>query len=556
MDKIKSPDKLKPNQTEWFGYYSKNGITTQLKAKSFENVNSEDISLIYASLFYILGNCGRGDILNLNKNIKLIEGKIDHTKTAASSNILEFYLYFILMSLYKKIIEHDYFFYIKKKENTKRVRGRIDFSKNILRNFGLKHLHVCDSKKLLLDHPLLSLTKHLYSFFSLGLKKKNIPLEMIDEIDVYCSFVNSIFSESSELKNYHKECVNLLNGVYDNKSNTLFFLPELKSLANIYLSSSIFIQEQKTKEKIIDGIVLNLNRPFEIILRKSCEAYWKDARFLHSTIDKFTKIKFKHGGDSQMKPDCWFLINDTEVILDAKHKIYSLVQKGENGLSPSFYNIDQKDIYQILSYANFRPHSDKIKNGAYALVALNKEESLHSDQYISLKKNTFTPEKSKIDINLITMNLGKFLKDLGESILGFPKTKLASYPEHNIKYEYDGIFTKLGEEINQILEITPSKDLIDLIEKFHENLRLYNDLYRMHHDSFGDRKAFNSLVLFYLKLLKKRHICDLSEVNIPNNSREEFVKSFTLELPNILYEEDITNFNTFKIIKRSSRLRA
>lgn len=430
---------LNPNKSEWFGFYENDGETETLNPKSFGNLieNGKYLNDICSGLFYVLSNAHYNDE-EFCKNMKFIEGNISLDKV--SSQFTDIYIFLILKTLYDKLTNKNYFFYDRTIENTSKIRGRIDFVSSTRKNHGLLHKHICNFNKISFHFPLLSLIRHFFRYFSTTLAKADfVGEELKKEIRLFANNIDNHLSACNDLPDYYHECINVISDKYTFDTRFASFIPELIVLSNIYISNPYFYNDSDIKSKVkTKGLVFNLNRPFEMILRKACEEFYHDKtpEFLHDKITNFSKVISKKGNSKglQMEPDCWFVVGNTEVILDAKHKVF--IKDGfddeDNDNNNSNLKFKREDMYQIISYAVARPNRKRY-NGVYGLVGLVLEDgnsnSINDGNYvpenfheivtvvntldIAFDDSENMTSNGEIQIQLISVKFGQFLKDLG-----------------------------------------------------------------------------------------------------------------------------------------------
>jgi 5-methylcytosine-specific restriction endonuclease McrBC regulatory subunit McrC len=444
---LDSVDSLHPSKSEWVGFYKSNGATKILMPKSLKSRNPDDLRNALNGLFFIY-QLAKGSSKS-KAFMKFIKGEVD----IASDSSLLIYCYIgeTLRSLHEELGSKNYFQYEKETVNSSLVKGRIDFAKSAVRNGGLKHKHTCTFKVIDFSHPVLFFAKFCFNhFLSVFQSVPSIPSVAMDELNEMATVIDQKFSECRNDLDPIKVALEILSGKHDQNHHFYSIIPECKLLANVYLESTYFFsQHVQIKDKVLPmGIALNLNRAFELILRKAIECFLEDTRsnvelgfkIRHERVTDFAKY-LKHGEEYfQMRPDCWFEVNGVTVIIDAKHKIASRSSDD----SVDFDKIDRNDLYQITSYAY--THSSTTGKGIYGILALHEESNF--DEFESYIKSGYHLQIKDKQITVLSMKLNKFLYDVGYSI-----QDLNSFGQtDNSKEIANSLFVKLGEELNNALK--------------------------------------------------------------------------------------------------------
>lgn len=440
LAKISDISKLRPASSEWGGYYSENGETKMLPFKSFNRFSDNDKKLAMNGLFFLLSKDVRGN------NISILESQVNVSVNELES-VLLYYLYLVLDELYQDLVCENYFFYESITVNTSSIKGRINFSKSIEKNFSLDHKKVCTYKRIAFSHPVLSLVKEFFHYFSNKFRDLNLLSDdSRKHLDFISAHVENILSEVLPAKDPIASSIALLSGEFDRDHRFFKIISKIHILANYYLDNHYFFN-QKSSDRKMNGLVFNLNRPFESLVRETCKAM--GLRQLE--IKKFTKVKIE-SNVFQMKPDCWFQLEDGgTMILDVKHKIYSLVNTPLNEQKDSYdlNKLDRNDLYQIISYILTHPSKNKKLRNVYGLIALHEETSYSSSgKYVKFCHDVAVENISE-RIKVVSVCLGSLLTDLGLYIAKKHESK--ALVEQQLNYDFSHFFYDFGLQLNEVL---------------------------------------------------------------------------------------------------------
>ena len=193
----------------------------------------------------------------------------------------------------------------------------------------------------------------------------------------------------------------------------------------------------------MNGMIFNLNRPFENLLIHSLEltGVFKHHHYIENNVLKSSNESFNKVDGFLMKPDCWGVITSDGnhanspkfLMVDAKHKIMSHKIETETEVeSIDFKKINRSDFYQISTYAY--SHRGSFKNAMYGLVGLSEEDTPNMEQryveasfktLIDCSSDHYQNESNRsIEINRIVVNFGTLLRDIGKAIKSSQNTKL------------------------------------------------------------------------------------------------------------------------------------
>ncbi|MES2528683.1 MAG: hypothetical protein V4598_16485 [Bdellovibrionota bacterium] len=447
LDLLKRIEDLHPSKSEWLGFYNDNGATKVLLPKSLKSKNANDLNFAVNGLFYLNQLSKRES--NKKSSIKFIQGEV--SVDSDSSLIILCYVADILTSLYEDLLPKNFFQYETSSSNEARIKGRIDFLKSAVLNGGLSHKHHCTFKKIDFSHPLIFFSKFCFKhFLAIFQSVPLLPSSSVDDLSQMTTIIDQKFSECRSDLDIIKVSLDIISGVYDQHPQFSNIIPECKLLANIYLDSTYFFSTQAGPNirNLPMGIALNLNRAFEAILRNSVEAFliskseFSDIKFKirHNRTSDFPKFYKEKKEYFQMKPDCWFEVGKKTVIIDAKHKIAT--RTSEDGLD--FEKIDRNDLYQITSYAY--THGSNEVEGIYGILALHEESDF--DEFENYIKSSYSIHIQDKEIIVMSTKLNKFLFDVGVSL----KEMNTANWDSTYHQAADGLFIKLGSEINRILK--------------------------------------------------------------------------------------------------------
>lgn len=469
---------LYPSKSEWAGFYSVDGKTEVLKPKSFESFDGENLNLAFVGLFHILMQIKKD-----KKNIKVLKEEVT-LENIKSESVLFYYLYTLLEDLYDEVVRTSYFFYERKTGNVTSIKGKINFSKSLMHNFGLEHKKVCSYNNISFQHPILALIREYFVYFSNQFSKGTIHCsEISQKLIPLVSHVNQIFSETNYTYNYQEETVKLISGYHDQDHRFFNIIPCMKILGQFYLDNHFYFSREEQNNKLkMQGLVFNLNRPFEYIVRLACEKLIGQKA---NSYKDFTKVEYLDSNSTfQMKPDVWFEMKDKTVIIDVKHKIIS-----QNFSDGDFEDIekeklDRNDMYQLVSYMmthRGKNNSNSCKKNkvsatnVYGIVSLMNEKTPTNYNYIDFNHGKNKPSSYDLyietvneKITIVPMKLGSFLVDLGKAISNPNYLYLSEY---DLQYEGEWLFEELGQQLNSIFKFKVISELelvTDFITEFND----------------------------------------------------------------------------------------
>lgn len=411
--------------SEWTGYYGKE----YWPPKSFQNIGDKQRHYAFEGLFYLLGD------IEDNTNIKSPE-----QKSVLSWNSY-FFRYVILKTLKLLLLKlriHLRPTYQTKIVNSSKSRGQLQFVPSLQANYGLQHKHVWKYSELTYDDPLLMFLKSAVAFMYhrlIGVLHKDNRNHLRKTVTLIEELLKDTRTAIDPLELATQLIYNNLS--FDSKYSDI--LNEAKILAHFLLGSrlgpSTGIHSDKT-----DSILLNLNRPFERLVRTALD----HVNHFHGDDSALNSMRFRqHNGQLHnlkgMIPDCRGEFRGQYLILDVKHKF---PVGNVTGGSPSLVDlsINRSDLYQIISYArtNYRQNI----TSRYGLVYLNQEIGTESDfvDHLGTVAITYGPT---LEIEILTLNFGAALSEIGAVIekRGSPNT----------------IFENIGAEITEKLKRSPQQ---------------------------------------------------------------------------------------------------
>lgn len=536
-NKLDSIGHLAPSKSEWAGFYLENEKTVMLKPKSFESFSEEQLNAAFYGLFNIL--C---QIKKEEKNIKILKDEVDLFNTRSES-VLFYYLYIVLDEVYAELLTSNYFFFEKKTENASAIKGRIDFSRSVEKNFGLSHKMICKYNRISFRHPVLSLVREYFSYFGNLLHKINTLGDKVSEdLMTSTAHVNYLFSEADILDSYLDESLKLVSGAYDQDDRFFNIIENLKILGSFYLDNNLYFSQQSNLSNLkMHGLVFNLNRPFEYIIKKACESY---LNISSKSYSEFTKIKYESTDKLfQMKPDIWLQYKNKTIILDVKHKIHS-GDLDEEDIKKE--KLDRNDLYQLISYMTTHPlksfegnnaHPEEANANIYGIVSLLEERVLN-DYSCYVKREAvqaLNVDTLKEKIIIVPVRLGSFLVDLGSAV----SKNNFYYKETGLESLGDGLFYELGKQLNTIFKFKVD-DEKSMVQEWVNSLT-HNEEYFVECSS----------VLDILRVL------NLKDYFVGKDSVEEFLKSLTFANSDWKIGTDKTEhfsrkLTKFKLISKAS----
>jgi hypothetical protein len=380
--------------TEWCGFDG----GELYPPKSFDLFAPAEKSLAYKGLLYFLEGLASKENVRLGKQTDLDVGSQFFAEVVAGKTIAEVSRKLNLH--YKPTFEYE-------TKNSSAIRGKIDFSKGILRNLGLQHKHVVTFSTLAYSDPLISFLKFAVPFVSNRIIKffgSATSKELCRESAV----VENLLESTKVPKD---PFLSALEIVYDSlafNQKFIALLPEARILAHFVLFTSVGMGE--TGRFKGDGLLLNLNRPFESLLR-NCLLATEKFRPVNERLNEI--FLGENRASFVMRPDCkgWLNINgkETFVILDAKHKI----MEGEVQDDVDATSINRNDFYQIISYA--MTHSfGKTGDCRYMLVGLRAEAAPTTQLIQTLPPINVRHSDETLSIGRATLNFGSILYQIGK----------------------------------------------------------------------------------------------------------------------------------------------
>lgn len=413
--------------TEWCGITPEG----EKKPKSFDFFENDfsSISYAYRGLFFLIG-----DYRN-SKNIKFLD---DFVSTGKSS--LRFQELILLNAIHRieaELIKASKIKYERIINYGHQVKGKIKFDTTAIRNLGIDGKFVTEQNKISFNHPLDYLIKEVSH---LVLQKIGPFINQTSKADLLKSVSNihGLLDLKDDKIKVEDVAVRLIyTSEFDFDLNFKTILADIKILAHYYFQDKIDISGANSNA-FTQCFLLNLNRPFEALLKKSLVLAG-----LEPSTEGFNKIYLPQQNNVipfRMKPDCYGTIHGKHLILDAKHKIFQETAQLDEDEEPSIVAINRNDFYQIISYA--KTHSFKSKDGYYGLVGLNNESSF-SNQLLGPKiSDTIidsSPSESILRIKRISVNFGSLLCRIGK-LVGTDSKKI------------DELLIQLGYEVIASLE--------------------------------------------------------------------------------------------------------
>ncbi|GEM_PF-4138558 len=330
-----------------------------------------------------------------------------------------------------------------KKIKSNQFRGKIDFLKSLVRNFGLIGSIDTTVNQINYDIPHLRIIKEAFELLSKSnafgngqsaLEKGNYlqvqkALKMLRPVPSMGDIAKSANIINSE--KIHLQDGNIGFAKLPKKLNAL--TPVIKFSLDFILGSDFNVNSPGMR---VGGIRLNLNYLLEYVLGEALKLNRGRREGLQVKDGKINRIRLKNRAmnvDSKrwMNPDCFGIIEDYKAgldllyIVDAKHKSFFSDKKNLNKL-------DREDYYQIVAYAaTHSKQSFKVKNSNieyfYALVGLAKEEELldrqdrkiryFDCQNINIIEIDYDVDGASVtkNIHTIPFKFAQFLYDIGKT---------------------------------------------------------------------------------------------------------------------------------------------
>lgn len=391
--------------TEWCGI-TPNG---EIPPKSFEwfEHDSDAMAKAYRGLFYLIGDYKSSSnfkLLNTSTNLSNTTGNFQEIILLNAISKIEDSLALSFRARYERFVE-----------NSPKILGRIDFIKTLNKNLGIQGKHTISYNRFTFDHPLHELIKYssLMLARDLGSLLDEKPKQQLTKS---INRIQDLLDECRLVDNHVRTAIRLLyNHDFDYEQEFQSILSEVKILAYLYLQKKI--GPSAANESVpIDCFRLNLNRPFEKLIRNSLEQIGMSK--FDSGINKIylgcniKEVPF------DMRPDCYGELDGRIVIVDAKHKVYQANRAKDDDDEVSSTHINRNDFYQIISYA--RTHNNQSSKDLYGLVGLTMENS-YSDEIlgppmpdINVKYDVDGVSKSAtLCIKRISLNFGSILRRIG-----------------------------------------------------------------------------------------------------------------------------------------------
>lgn len=374
--------------------------------------DKEKLSAAYNGLSYLIG-----DFFN-EENISFEFNK--YQKASGVENPLVLQAIFAVSEIRKHLRRFPNVIFCRESLVSTSIKGRVSFVKTLRKFNGLIHKSVNETnviseqslERMFLAQALPIIQGKVGS--RVGTESQTQLVSIFDECKFHLSSVvlKNIDVFQLSLKIIHKQ---------GNRTGDSAILPFCKILAQ-FLLSEFFLQSDKNSNHHLSGFdfLLNLNRPFEVMLRNLIR---KKIPLKTSHKDNFSKLQFSESEKSalNMRPDIWTVDeNETLFIFDAKHKIFDSDFESSN----SSNGMKREDLYQLISY--IRTNRINQNEGVFGLIGLTDEKSnqnvVEPLKYFENLESVYFELKEdgkafkKIEILFITSRFGSILYEFGSRL--------------------------------------------------------------------------------------------------------------------------------------------
>jgi len=394
--------------SEWIGFDGKK----YHEPKSFSLLQPSSQALACEGLIYLIGDLEDGSNIRLNENVDLSTGKLYFEKILA---------YYALCSISKKLVSEARPSYEHIEAKVSGIKGRINFSKTIAQNRGILSSHAVEFDRLSFNDPLLRFVKSAAKsvYFNLC---QTYPDDFSAQVLRSVELVESCLKDANDDSDALSTAIKVTSGTLRFHTKYQHLLPDARILAHFILSDELGMTETNSSTGF-QGIMLNLNRPFEKLLTKALQA---TGRFSHESCQDHPLNKIESVDQAgnpktvyRMRPDCKgrvdFSGKEHYLLLDAKHKVMAtseLDEEDDDGAIDK-HKINRSDFYQLISYA--RTHEDFAIPCFYGLVGLTEEQEETGILVKGLPRVRITFGGESLFIDRLTVNFGAVLIELARS---------------------------------------------------------------------------------------------------------------------------------------------
>lgn len=426
---------------------------TYYAPKSFRNFGPYKNNC-YNGLFYLLGN------FKSSKDFKIYKSK--HKPQDTLENPLVIQIYVSILGIQEELRKNPKIVFGKKDEYSIPYKGKINFSKTIVKNNGLIHktfktvneLHTRSLERFFLFLAFRKLPSLIDKYVPPN--SKNDFYKVLSECN---NHLLGIESDNQDLNDLSMQIIRMPVEFGENSK----LISHCKVIAEFILENLYHEVSSKTREEKVartqieyHDFHLNLNRPFEKLLKEislklpksdvSHEEFSKIQSYVTIQKEKNPESKncapvkgeFKH----TLIPDVWKVINlgdessDTDpclMIFDAKHKEFANLDNEMNGDDPfvQYNRITRNDLHQLITYIRTNL-IDNVRGifGFFGFIQETLDDSQmpnYLDSFIECNRdvsdnpnplvlNIFEDGSDKrIFINILGIRFGSVLSFIGEA---------------------------------------------------------------------------------------------------------------------------------------------
>ncbi|MGZ6450830.1 MAG: hypothetical protein ACXWR0_05145 [Bdellovibrio sp.] len=340
--------------------------------KSFRNFGTSKNDC-YNGLFYLLGN------FKNSKDFKIYKSK--HKPEDTLENPLIIQIYVSILGIQEELRKNPKIVFGKKDEYSIPYKGKINFSKTIVKNNGLIHktfktvneLHTRSLERFFLFLAFRKLPSLIDKYIPQN--SKNDFYRVLSECN---SHLIGVDSDNQDLNDLSMQIIRKPIEFGENSK----LISHCKVIAEFILEnlyheiSGKTREESPTRSKIeYHDFHLNLNRPFEKLLKEISRKLPKSdvSHEEFSKIQSYVTVQKEKNGNNQITgptkgefkhsliPDVWKVLNvgnendSTDpclLILDAKHKEFANLDNEMNGDDPfvQYNRITRNDLHQLITY--------------------------------------------------------------------------------------------------------------------------------------------------------------------------------------------------------------
>ena len=354
----------------YVGFISKGNTCLQILPKIYEQSNLETEDEKRQSMRVLL------NLLRVSEFSKILDLP-EQSSVASESDLFELFVSIFankIMAAYSKQTNREY---VEVTENSQFIRGKIDFSQNIIKNPLRKDRHIVCYHSFeqdnLINNVIKTVALKLLLFTRSSENKKLLKKAMI-----YLDDANNIVLTKA-----------LIDSAKFNRLNETF--KPVYDMAKMFFLN--LTPESYCGKDTVCSFLIPVNRLFEY--------------YLYKILDRLTGYEAKYQNEKtfgrlvngkslfQIRPDILLYKQKLEYIIDAKYKN----PKFENGY---YAGISQGDVYQVFSYAHsygckqvalIYPRFDDLKTAPQTIELVDSVENVKLT-IVSLDLKTATVEEN------------------------------------------------------------------------------------------------------------------------------------------------------------------